>query len=272
LDTEQNQTGEFVNYSYSDGYTGSFSTTVSVVYGTGWYYPSSVYWDPWNRPVYWHHASTYGYNAGYHPVGAFYGGRARFYGGYGGWGRYGGWGAYGGWGSRTTMTIASPTVDFTHGYGSAWDGPLQTTPGDPSETADRSLDKFLPKQKSDGKEVFIDTSKDVKPVAISASSLYMSSMLSSNKFSGPNGEVYKHDESQQWSQYNEGNWNTLQASEQNQRLESIPRQPPDSGNYNRFIPAHKRSLSRAELDRQALARLEGMDNYSKYRMEKDSRQ
>jgi hypothetical protein len=29
-------------------------------------------------------------------------------------------------------------------------------------------------------------------------------------------------------------------------------------------------LSRAELDRQELARTEGMDNYSKYRMQKES--
>ncbi len=270
LDKEQNETDEYVNYSYSDGYTGSFSTTVSVVYGTGWYYPSSVYWDPRNRPAYWHHASTYGYNAGYYPVGAYYGGRSRFYGGYGGWGRYGGWGGYGGWGSRTTMTIESPTVDFTHGYGSAWEGPLQTTPGDPSETAERSLDEFLPKKKSDGKEEFIDTSKDVKPAKISASSLYMSSTMSSNKFSGPDGGVYQREEGQEWSQYSEGNWTTMNAIQQNQRLEPRPQQQPETGNYNRFVPAHKRTLSRSELDAQELARLEGMENYSKYRMENEA--
>jgi len=272
LDKEQDESGEFVRYSYSDGYTGSFSTTVTVVYGTGWHYPSSVYWDPWNRPAYWHYASTYGYNTGYHPVGAYYGGRSRFYGGYGGWGRYGGWGAYGGWGSRTTMTIESPTVDFTHGYGSTWDGPLQTTPGDPSETNERSLDAFLPKKKIDGNEEFIDTSKDAKPAAISASSLYMSSMLSSNKFSGPDGEIYKHEEGQEWSQYSEGNWNTMNAIEQNQRLEARPQHRQESVDPNRFVPAHKRTLSRAELDRQELARLEGMENYSRYRMENEANQ
>ncbi len=272
LDTEQNEHDEYVNYSYSSGYTGSFSTTVSVVYGTGWHYPSSVYWNAARRPAYWPYASTYGYNVGYHPVGSYYGSRARFYGGYGGWGRYG-WGGYGGWGPvHSTVTIKSPTVDFNHGYGSAWEGPLQTTPGDPSEAADRSLDEFLPKKKTTGKEVFTDTSKDAKPPKLSASSLYMSSGFSSNNISGPNGEVYKREEGQEWSQYSEGNWNTMNAMQQDQRLEPRPQRPRETVNPNRFVPAHKRTLSRAELDRQELARLEGMDSYSKYRMDKDANQ
>lgn len=272
LDTQQDEAQASVNYNYSSGYTGSFSTTVSVVYGTGWYYPSSVFWDPLFGPSYWHYGSTYGYNIGYHPVGAFYGGHAGFRGGWGGYGRWGwgGWG-YGGWGGRMSITIESPTVNFTHGYGSAWEGPLQTTPGDPSESAEKSLDKFLPKKKVDGTEEFVATSKSVAtgPAKISASSLYIGSILASNRYSGPDGEVYKH-EDQQWSQYSEGNWTTMQAMEQEQRYVARPQQRTESGSYERFVPAHKRTLSRSELDRQELARLEGMDNYSKYRMEKES--
>jgi len=186
-----------------------------------------------------------------------------------GWGGFGPWG--GGYGGYSSITIESPTVNFTHGYGSAWEGPLQTTPGDPSETAEKSLDQFLPKKKVDGAEEFIDTSKDgvVKPAKISASSLYASSSLSSNRFSGPGGEVYKH-EDQEWSQYSEGNWTTMQALEQEQRYQARPQQRPESRTYQGFVPAHKRTLSRSELDRQEMARLEGMDNYSKYRMEQDS--
>jgi hypothetical protein len=211
-------------------------------------------------------------------VGAYYGGRAGYYNrryGRGGWGRYGyghgGWGGY--YGGRTTITIASPTVNFTQGYGSAWDGPLQTTPGDPAEAAERSLDEFLPKKKVDGKEVFVKTSKadTGKPTPVSASSLYASAALSSNRFSGPDGEVYKR-EDKQWSQYNEGNWTTMQAMAQNHRYEPRPQQRSEKQDDDRWLPAHKRTLSRAELDRQELARLEGMDNYSKYRMEKESRQ
>ena len=259
LDEEQGGTGEYVNYSYSGGYTGNFSTTVSVVYGTGWYYPSNVFWGPYNRPYYWHYWSPYGHNIGYHPVGAYYGGRSPYYNPWGGW--------YG----RTSVTITSPTVNFNHGYGSAWEGPLQTTPGNPAETASRSLDAFLPKKEADGKEEFVSTRQDgaVGPAKISAASLYTSTTLSSNRFSGPGGEVYKR-EDQQWSQYSDGNWRTMQALEQQYRGTSQPQRRPESNTGERWLPAHKRSLSRAELDRQELARLEGMETYSKYRMEKDS--
>jgi len=143
---------------------------------------------------------------------------------------------------------------------------------DPSETEERSLDKFLPKKKETGTEEFIDTSKDgvAKPAAISASSLYAgSASLSSSRYSGPDGEVYQR-EGQQWSQYSEGNWNTMHSLEQEYRTPSRPQPKPESQQYQRYVPAHKKTLSRAELDRQELARLEGMDNYAKYRMDKDS--
>jgi len=274
LDTQQPETQEYVNYDYSAGYTGSFSTRVSVVYGTGWHYPSNVYWDSANGPAYWNYGSTYGYNVGYHPVGAYYGGRMGYWGGWGGYGPWG-WGGYGPWGwggySYSSITIESPTVDFTHGYGSAWEGPLQTTPGDPAENADRSLDKFLPKKKSDGEEKFTDTSKDgvAKPAKLSASSLYASTSLSSTRFAGPDGEVYKR-EDKEWHQYSDGNWNTMQAMEQDYRNSTRTQQRPETRKYEPLLPAHKRTLSRSELDQQELARLEGMDNYSKYRMEKES--
>ena len=260
LDEDQNDTDEYVDYSYSGGYTGNFSTTVSVVYGTGWYYPTSVYWGPYNRPYYWHYGPTYGYNIAYHPVGAYYGGRSRYYHPRGGWYGYG----------HSMVTLTSPAVNFNQGFGSAWEGPLQTTPGDPSKTGEKSLDAFLPKKKADGTEKFIDTSKDraAEPAKISAYSLYMSATLSSNRFSGPDGEVYKH-EDQEWRQYSDGNWVTMQAMEQQYRNASGQQQKrPETRKREPWLPAHKRTLSRAELDRQELARQEGMENYSKYRMEK----
>jgi hypothetical protein len=99
-----------VNYQYSAGYTGSFSTTVSVVHGTGYYYPSNVYWGAGSSPRYWHHRPTYGYNMGYNPVYAGYGRRHAF---------------YQPWGGYSSVEISSPTVDFNHDYGSVWDGPMQ---------------------------------------------------------------------------------------------------------------------------------------------------
>jgi len=280
LDTQQDERQAYVNYSYSSGYKGSFSTNVSVVYGTGWYYPSSVYYDSRNNPAYWHYGRTYGYNTGYHSVGGYYGHRGGYYGRrggyYGGRGRYG-WGGYGygGWGGyypqRTTVTITSPTQNFNHGYGSAWEGPMQTTPGDPTKTPERSLDQFLPKKKVDGNEEFVKVSKEeaAQPVKISASSLYASSSLSSNRFAGPDGEVYKRD-GEEWSQYSEGNWDTMNTMQQRQPQEPRPQQKKEVQYYRGYVPAHKKTLSRGELDRQELARMEGMDNYAKYRMERDS--
>jgi hypothetical protein len=232
-----------------------------------------VYWDSKNSPSYWHYAHTYGYNTGYHPVGAYYGVRGGYY---GRWGFYGGWGPYGHGGYypvRTTVSIESPTVNYNHGYGSAWEGPYQTTPGDPAKAGDRSLDKFLPRKKVDGKEVFVKTSKaDAdQPPRVSASSLYAGTITSSNRYSGPGGEVYKR-EGDEWSQYNDGNWDTMNAIRQKQRHEPRPQSRPQTEIKGGYIPARKKTLSRSELDRQELARLEGMDNYSKYRMEKESRQ
>jgi len=285
LDEEPDASDDKVNFSYSGGYKGSFSTTVSVVHGTGWHYPSSVYWDSRRRPAYWPYASTYGYNIGYHPVGAYYGGRMGFragWGGYGGWGGCGGWGGYGGWagyggyggcGGYTSITIESPTVNYNHGYGSAWEGPMQTTPGDPADAAERSLDQYLPAKKSTGNDKFIDTSKDeaVGKTVVSASSLYATTSLSSNMFSGPDGEVYKR-ENDEWQQYNDGSWSTAERRKQGYGLQNQPMRQEQQRYDKRFVPAHRKVLSRGELDRQEMARLEGMDNYAKYRMQKESNQ
>jgi len=263
LDEDPSDSDEYVDYSYSSGYNGNYSTTVSVVYGTGWHYPSSVYWGPYNRPYYWHYGPTYGYNIGYHPVGAYYGGRSRYYYPWGGWYGYG----YG----RSTVTLTSPAVEFNHESGSAWDGPLQTTPGEPSNAIEDSLAAFMPKKKVDGTEEFTSTSKDgsAEPAKISASSLYASTTLSSNRFSGPGGEVYKR-EDEEWSQYEDGNWTTMETMEQQHGGASRQQSRPEAQKREQWLPAHKRTLSRSELDRQELARQEGMENYSKYRMDKQS--
>ena len=273
VDSGQEETQDHVNYSYSSGYKGSFSTRVSVVYGTGWHHPSSVYYDSANGPAYWRYGSTYGYNTVYHPAGAYYGHRARVY-GRRGYGPYRGWGygPYAGYGySRTTVTIESPAVNYTQGYGSAWEGPLQTTPGDPASKDKNSLEEYLPKKKADGTEKFVATSKDrtAKPAKISAASLYSGVALSSNRFSGPEGKVYKREE-EGWSEYSDGNWNTMHAIAGQQPVETRPRQKTEAQDMDRWLPAHKRTLSRGELDRQEMARTEGMDQYSKYRMQRDS--
>lgn len=150
---------------------------------------------------------------------------------------------------------------------------MQTTPGDPTKTTEKSLDQFLPTKKVDGTEKFVKTSKDdqAKPAKVSASSLYASASLSSDRFSGPDGEVYKR-ENQEWSQHDGDNWSTMQAIARDQPVEARPQQNPETGDQDRWLPAHKRTLSRSELDRQEMARIEGMNQYSKYRMTLESKQ
>ena len=93
--------------------------------------------------------------------------------------------------------------------------------------------------------------------------------LSSNRFAGPDGEVYKR-EDQQWSQYDDGDWTTMQAITRQQPVDRRSSQKNEAQKQQGWLPAHKRTLSRSELDRQELARLEGMDQYSKYRMSKEA--
>lgn len=254
-DEEQEPETDHVNYNFTSGYTGSYSTTVTVVHGTGWYYPSGAYWGAGRMPMYWHNRPTYGYNMGYNPM----------YGGFGGrFGNYGGWGGY------QSIEISSPTVDFNHDYGSAWEGPLQTTPGDPTKAREESLDQFLPAKKTDGTEKFthVEKSKTAATSSVTAASLIASSALSSNLFSGPDGEVYKH-ENDEWQQYSDGSWST--AERRKRGYESQRSRPPSGEVYpGQWVPAHKKVLSRGELDRQNRARIEGMDNYAKYRMKRES--
>jgi hypothetical protein len=82
--------------------------------------------------------------------------------------------------------------------------------------------------------------------------------------------VYKH-EDQGWSHYNDGDWSTMQAIAKEQPVEPRP-QHNAATQQQRWLPAHKRTLSRSELDRQETARLEGMDQYSKYRMMQESKE
>lgn len=171
------------------------------------------------------------------------------------------------------MTIESPTVNYTQGYGSAWEGPMQTTPGDPSKSKEKSLEQYLPKKKADGTEKFVhmDKASGTGPAKISAASLYAGATLSSNRYSGPDGKVYQR-EDKEWRHYDDGNWDTMQAIAREQPVEARPKQRPNPKDYERYLPAHKRTLSRSELDRQEMARVEGMDHYSEYRMKQESKQ
>ena len=82
------------------------------------------------------------------------------------------------------------------------------------------------------------------------------------------GEVYQR-EGEQWQQYSDGNWETMKAIGQSRPVPAQPRSATKKETTQGFVPAHKRTLSRSELDRQELARLEGFENYARYRLEKE---
>ena len=250
-DADQEQVHGQINFSYTGGYLGNFSTGVSVVYGTGWHSPYLYYRGSASSSFYWHHVPTYGYGALYDPIGGVYGWRP---------------GYYNPWGYSTTVSLVSPAREFVHAQG----GPFQTSPGRKSDNEPISPELYQPDRVSDGTEkpVEITQSDGYQATSNLAHSLYLSSTLSSNMFSGRNGEVYKH-ENDEWEQYDEGNWSTMQEMQKQHRIEEPLRRPSPPASQG-WLPAHKRTLSIAELDRQQLARLEGMDNYSRHRMRKES--
>ncbi len=73
-----------VTSGYTSGYEGSYVTTsMTVVYGSGWYYPP-YYYGYYGYPAYYWYPRTYGYGASYNPTTGTYGRTAVAYGPYGG--------------------------------------------------------------------------------------------------------------------------------------------------------------------------------------------
>jgi len=83
--------GNQIHFTWNRGYLGEYSTGVTVVHGTGWYYSPWVWHSPGGYPVYWSYPRTYGWYA--RRPGDY---NQRFY--------Y--WGGY--WG-RQSITIESPS-------------------------------------------------------------------------------------------------------------------------------------------------------------------
>lgn len=82
-------------FEYNSGYLGEYSTGVTVVHGTGWYYTPWLWHDPRGFPVYWSHPYTYGWHlTGPGP----YSHRFYYHGGY--------------WGARS-ITLASEPVGLS---------------------------------------------------------------------------------------------------------------------------------------------------------------
>jgi hypothetical protein len=99
---QENAETERATFEFNSGYLGDFSTGLTVVQGTGWYYSPWMGVDPMGMPVYWSHPYTYGWH-GYGPY------HNRFY-------------HYGGYWSRQTVSLESSPVGIG---GSSFDPAFQ---------------------------------------------------------------------------------------------------------------------------------------------------
>ena len=121
-----------VTYGYTSGYMGGFVVGTTVVWGTGYYYPSYYYWGSmYPYPVYWYYPYTYGCGAYYNPYTGFYYQGAFGYGPYGGWGYGAAYNpntgtyarraaAYGPYGAATGFQAYNPrTGNYAAGYRAA---------------------------------------------------------------------------------------------------------------------------------------------------------
>lgn len=76
-----------VTTGYTGGYYGNYSTSTTVVYGTGWYYPPYLWYDDYYYPYYYYYPASYGRGSWYNPATGNFGGAEVIYGPYGGAGR-----------------------------------------------------------------------------------------------------------------------------------------------------------------------------------------
>jgi len=233
--TQGNATEDTVESSQTAGYLGMFvmgmTAGLCIGYGTGYYYPSYMYWGG-GVPVYYRWPATYGVGAVYNPYyGSYRVGRAA-YGPYGGagssaWynpstGRYGRSASVQGYyGGRSAATAYNPwtggaasTVQGHNAYGQ-W-GRTAATRGDQwvqSGHVSTARGTTAAYRSSEGAGIARTGANGT--VARTTNGVY----------AGNDGNVYRRNSAGNWSQYNDGNWNRVQpTAEQQQKLQSARQQ------------------------------------------------
>jgi hypothetical protein len=200
---------ETVTFGYTAGYTGIYVSGNTVVHGTGYYYPSYVYYDH-GYPYYFWYPSTYCY-WGYSYY--YYGGPYYYYPPY-----YYGYTTYhqGKYGSGYTYHYGQ--YSETHYSGKYKDATFKTKQytgpyGHWGESEIRRGDDWVKTwhQTNEGKTVrSIETSKGGKGAGFSSgehrAGVYRTA--DNNLYVGRDGNVYRHDENG-WSKRKDGNWNPI---------------------------------------------------------------
>jgi hypothetical protein len=228
---QTNPTTTTVESSTTAGYFGMFTigmtTGFAIAYGTGWYYPPYYYWGPGMvYPYYCPWPATYGAGYVFNPwTGGFAAGRAVYgpYGAAGGaaWynpatGRYGRSASVQGWyGGRTVASSYNP---WTGGYGataqshnaySQWGQSVAARGDDWVRTGHVTTDRgtAFGYQGSGGQGGGFHGSNGTL------------ARTNNYTYAGNDGNVYRKDNAGNWSQYSNGNWNSVDTTAAKQQAQ-----------------------------------------------------
>jgi hypothetical protein len=217
---DENAADEWVTYAAYPGYTGVMIGWGCAVWGTGWYYPP--YYGYGAYYPYWR---TYGYGAWYNPYTGIYGTAGRIYGPYGGAGfgaRYNastgtyarGAFAYGPYGARGAAQAYNPrtgtyaaTRQGSNVYGS-WG----------STTVQRGDDWASTKRFTNSAGNTTRVTRGDQGGMVSRRGPDGGGFVGSrgeNVYAGRDGNVYRRDQSGNWSKWDNGSWNGVNRPEQN---------------------------------------------------------
>jgi hypothetical protein len=226
---------ESVTYAQTAGYLGVTIGFGVAMWGTGWYYPPYYYYGPmYPYPVYWGYPyHTYGAAAWYNPATGFYGRGGVAYGPYGGYGRASAYnpatgayvrraGAYGPYQGGMATSFYNPrTGSWGAGYryGNAYQGWGQGVVQRGNQWArggyyydDRGAVGGIRTSQGGG---LVAAGNDDHRGMIGRTS-------EGDIYAGKDGNIYKRDQSGNWSQRGDNGWNPVDTSklsqEQQQRL------------------------------------------------------
>lgn len=225
VEPDDNSEDDWVTYASYAGYSGLMVGWGCAVWGTGWYYPP-YYWYGGYYPVYYPYWRTYGYGSWYNPYTGRYGTAGRIYGPYGGVGfgaRYNpgtgtysrGAFAYGPYGARGAAEAYNPrtgtyakTRQGSGVYGS-W-GSTHVQRGDDWANTKRFTNSAGNTTRvtrgSEGGGMISRRGPDGRGFVGSNGE---------NVYAGRDGNVYRRDQSGNWSKWENGGWNSTNRPEQN---------------------------------------------------------
>ena len=227
VEEDDNDDDEWVTYAAYAGYTGMMVAWGCTVWGTGWYYPP-YYWYGGYYPIYYPYWRTYGYGSWYNPYTGVYGTAGRIYGPYGGAGfgarynpstgtyargafAYGPNGAVGGaqaWNPRTGTYAA--TKQGAGVYGS-W-GSTYVQRGDQWAQTQRFTNRAT------GNTTRVTRGEQGGMIRRSGEGGSGGiGRRGDNVYAGKDGNVYRRDNSGQWSKWEDGNWNNVSKPDKSLR-------------------------------------------------------